>query len=176
MTIRLKGIAWNHTRGYLPMVATAQRFSEMHPEIDIVWDKRSLREFADSPIQRLTERFDLLVIGHPFVGYAARHNILLPLDDYLPKSFLADQAANSAGQSHLSYFYGGHQWALAIDAAAPVSAYRPDLLADASIPIPQTWQEVLGLARRGHVIIPAIPVDCLMNFFMLCSSEGIFLR
>ena len=33
---RLTGITWNHTRGYLPLVATAQRFSEMHPEVEIV--------------------------------------------------------------------------------------------------------------------------------------------
>jgi multiple sugar transport system substrate-binding protein len=34
--IELTGITWNHTRGYLPMISTAQRFSELHPEISIV--------------------------------------------------------------------------------------------------------------------------------------------
>jgi multiple sugar transport system substrate-binding protein len=33
--IRLTGITWNHTRGYTPMVATAQRFCEMRPIADI---------------------------------------------------------------------------------------------------------------------------------------------
>ena len=31
----LRGITWQHTRGYLPMVATAQRFSELHPDVQI---------------------------------------------------------------------------------------------------------------------------------------------
>jgi len=43
----LRGITWDHTRGFLPMVATAQRFSELHPDVRITWEKRSLQHFAD---------------------------------------------------------------------------------------------------------------------------------
>src|SRR3712207_9484902 len=82
-TRSLTGITWNHTRGYLPLVAAAQRFADRDPGVEIVWHKRSLQEFADAPIERLAESFDLLVIDHPFVGYAARHPTLLPLDEYL---------------------------------------------------------------------------------------------
>src|SRR5436309_829135 len=95
--IALTGITWNHTRGYLPMVATAQRFGELHPGVAIVWQKRSLQEFADYPIERLAERFDLLIIDHPFAGQAAEQRVLLPLDEHLPAEFLADQATGSAG-------------------------------------------------------------------------------
>ena len=49
----LKGITWNHMRGFTPMVATAQRFHELHPDTDIVWHKRSLQEFADKPLAQL---------------------------------------------------------------------------------------------------------------------------
>ena len=162
--VRLRGITWNHTRGYLPMVATAQRFPELHPQIEISWQKRSLQEFGDLPINRLAEEFDLLVIDHPFVGNAAAHGTLLPLDEYLPQSFLADQARHSVGQSHESYSYDGHQWALAIDAATPVSSCRPDLLDRHRIALPETWDELIELARRGAVALPAIPIDSLMNF------------
>lgn len=168
----LTGITWNHTRGFLPMVATAQRYGEAHPGVEITWHKRTLQEFADYPIQKLAEEFDLLVIDHPFVGYAAAHPTLLPLDAYLSAEFLADQAAQSVGKSHESYFYDGHQWALAIDAATPVSAYRPDLLEAKKVELPKTWEEVLELARRGLVILAALPVDCLMHFFMFCCALG----
>lgn len=60
------------------MVATAQRFSEMNPEIDIRWEKRTLQEFADHPLEKLVDTFDLLVIDHPFSGHAAAHPALLP--------------------------------------------------------------------------------------------------
>ena len=169
--IQLTGITWDHSRGYLPMVATAQRFLELHG-VEISWRKRSLQEFADYPLQKLTATFDLLVIDHPFVGYAASHPLLLPLDDYLPADYLNDQAENSVGASHHSYQYGGHQWALATDAATPVASYRPDLLKKHGLSLPTTWDDLLELAASGMVILPAIPVDSLMNLYYLCVSQG----
>ena len=139
--IELKGITWNHTRGLLPMLATAQQFEETHPEIAVRWEKRSLQAFADAPLSELTQRFDLLVIDHPSIGEAATQGLLLPLDEYLPADFLADQAQNSVGQSHASYTYDGHQWALAIDAATPIAGWRPDLMERAKATVPSTWSE-----------------------------------
>jgi multiple sugar transport system substrate-binding protein len=167
---RLTGITWNHTRGFLPMVATAQRFAEIHSGVEIVWQKRSLQAFGDQPLEQLAPQFDLLVIDHPFVGYAAAHPVLLALDEYLPAELLIDQAANSVGKSYQSYVYGpaGHLWALPIDAATPVSAWRPDLL---ECP-PATWEELLALAQRGMVVLPAIAIDSLMHFYMICIGLG----
>ncbi len=170
--IELTGITWNHTRGYLPMVATAQRFSELHPDVSITWHKRSLQQFADAPLTDLATRFDLMVIDHPSIGEAAHHNLLLPLDEHLSAAFLADQAANSVGGSHASYNYNGHQYALAIDAATPISGCRPDLMQRAEAQLPATWDELLKLARRGLVTVPAIPIDSLMNLFMLANALG----
>lgn len=168
----LRGITWNHTRGYVPMVATAQRFSELNAGVEIRWEKRSLQEFADWPIEKLAEVYDLLVIDHPFSGYAAGHDVLLPLDGYLEIRFLEDQAAHSVGVSDASYSYGGHKWALAIDAATPVCGYRPDLLQRAGAELPGNWHELLELAERGLVVVPAIGIDSLMNFYMLCDALG----
>lgn len=170
--IELTGITWDHTRGYLPMVATAQRFSELHPDISITWHKRSLQQFADAPLASLAARFDLLVIDHPSIGEAAHANLLLALDQHLPAVFLADQASNSVGASHSSYSWHGHQYALAIDAATPVSGFRSDLLALANAAPPATWDDLLALARRGLVTVPAIPIDSLMNVFMLANALG----
>ena len=168
--IELTGITWNHTRGYLPMVATAQRWAEIHSEISIAWHKRSLQHFADAPLTDLAARFDLLVIDHPSIGEAAHHELLLPLDQHLSGDFLADQAANSVGGSHASYFYEGHQYALAIDAASPICGYRADLVALEDVQLPATWEDLLALARRGLVTVPAIPIDSLMNLFMLANA------
>ena len=170
--IELTGITWNHTRGYLPMAATAQRFSELHPEVAIRWEKRSLQQFADYPVEKLAAEFDLLVIDHPCIGCAAENGVFLPLDELLPQTFLDDQARNSVGRSHESYFYGGHQWALAIDAAAPVSGWRRDLLERAGSEPPKTWAELLSLARRGLVAVPGLAIDSLMHFYMLAAALG----
>lgn len=165
-------MTWGHTRGFLPVVATAQRFQELHPDIEIVWEKRSLKAFEEFPVEKLAADYDLMVIDHPFVGYAAAHGPLLPLDEHLPADFLADQAANSVGASHPSYNYGGHHWALAIDAATPVAFQRDDLLARLGLAAPRTWDELLALAHAGHVEIPAAPINCLMNFYSFCVAHG----
>ena len=168
----LRGITWGHSRGFTPLVAAAQRYSETHPGVSIIWEKRSLQQFADYPIERLTEEYDLLIIDHPWVGAAAALGSVLPLDRHLPASYLADQAANSVGYSHHSYHYDGHQWALAIDAATPVASFRADLLRRAGIRLPETWDEVLAIARMKKLAVPAIPIDLLMNFYMFCIAAG----
>ena len=172
MTVLLKGITWNHSRGFVSVVATAQRFEEMNPDVRIVWEKRSLQEFADAPIQKLAEQYDLLIIDHPWAGFAADKDVLVPLERHLSVEFLADQAAHSVGKSHESYNFDGRQTALAVDAATPVASYREDLLERAGVGVPQTWDDLLALARRGMVAFPGIPIDSLMNFYMMCSSQG----
>lgn len=170
--IVVKGITWGHSRGITPLVAASQRYNELHPGVEIRWTKRSLQEFADYPIEKLTEHYDLLIIDHPWVGCAAATGCVLALDQYLPRVCLADQLQYSTGNSHLSYFYEGHQWALAIDAATPVASYRADLFDKHRASLPQTWEEVIALAKEKRVAVPAIPIDLLMNFYMFCLAHG----
>ena len=66
--IRLRGSTWNHVRGYAPLVATAKTYQLTHPEVAIHWDKRSLQDFADLPVETLAEAYDLVMIDHPSVG------------------------------------------------------------------------------------------------------------
>lgn len=166
--IKLKGITWDHNRGFTSIVAASQRFHELNPNIEISWEKRSLQAFADEPIGELAKRYDLLIIDHPWTGFAARTGVIIPLDNYLPVDFMSDLANNSVGKSHESYAYNNHQWALAIDAATPVAASRPDLL---PVP-PKNWAELVELAKDGKVAIPGIPQDTLMSFYMVCCNLG----
>jgi multiple sugar transport system substrate-binding protein len=170
--ITLKGITWNHSRGFTPMVATAQRFAELNPTVNITWEKRSLQQFADLSIQQLAERYDLLVIDHPWAGFAAKTGSILPFDEYLSAGFLKDQEQNTVGCSYQSYHYDGHQWALAIDAATPVAASRPDLLEQHGLALPKTYDALLTMAKLGLVAFPAIPIDALMTFYTFCCSLG----
>jgi multiple sugar transport system substrate-binding protein len=159
------------------MVATAEAYRAVQPDVRVTWRTRSLQDFADFPLEKLAESYDLLVIDHPFAGFAASDGCLLPLDELLDSAFLADQAAHSVGPSHRSYTYGGHQWALATDAAGHVSAYRPDLIEEIG-GLPETWEEVLALAakrqgkERAQVANPLIPIDALMSFCSICAATG----
>lgn len=168
----LKGITWGHSRGILPLQACSQRIKELYPDVEIQWKQRTLQEFADYPIEKLTEHYDLLIIDHPWVGCAADNKCVLPLDQYLSADFMQNQQDHQVGGSHDSYNYKGHQWALAIDAATPVASYRADLLEQYETPVPTTWEDVLQLAKKGKVAAPSIPIDLLMNFYMFSQIHG----
>lgn len=165
----LRGMTWDHARGYDPMVATSQAYAAAHPGVTITWDKRSLQAFADRPIAEMTEAYDLMVIDHPHVGEVARDGHLLALDGRGRDSALATLAAQSVGASHPSYAFEGRQWGLAIDAATPVACFRPDLLEAA----PRRWDQVLDLARAGKVGFALIPINALMTFFGLARNLGV---
>lgn len=170
--VTLRGITWGHSRGFTPVVATAQRFNELHPGIQIHWEKRSLQAFADGDLNALASQYDLLVIDHPWAGFVAEKGILLPLQKHLPEAYLEDQAAHSVGGSHESYLFNGFQSALAIDAATPVAVYRPDHLEQQRFALPANWNDLLALAKTGRVIYAGIPINMLMDFLMLCATRG----
>jgi multiple sugar transport system substrate-binding protein len=170
--IVLNGITWGHSRGLTPLLAAAQRYAELQPNVTINWKKRTLQEFADFPLEKLVNDYDLLIIDHPWVGRAAATNSVLPLDEYLPAAYLQNQSSNTVGESHISYYYQNHQWALAIDAATPAASYRADLFKQNGAAVPDTWDELLALAKTGKVAIPSIPIDSLMNFYMFCIALG----
>jgi multiple sugar transport system substrate-binding protein len=164
--IALRGMTWDHARGYDPMVATAAEWARRHPGVTITWEKRSLQAFADRPIREMAHSYDLIVIDHPHVGEVAAEGNLLAFDGVGRDAELAVLAAQSVGQSHASYAFEGRQWGLAIDAATPVAAFRPDRL-DAA---PQSWEEAKRLAARGEVGFALIPVNALMTFFGLARN------
>lgn len=169
----LKGIAWNHTRGYVPMVATSQAFTERHEDVDFLWDRRSLWAFGEGSLADLAEQYDLIVLDHPWVPHGADQRLLVPLNEDLPAEWIAAQAADSAGPSHASYLYRGQQWAAAIDAACEVAAFRPDLMEERGWPLPKTYEEVLDLAgTTGAVLAPFNNIDALSHFFTLCANQG----
>jgi multiple sugar transport system substrate-binding protein len=168
----LRGITWDHTRGMTSVVAATQRYHERHGTLDVIWEKRSLQAFADFSLDELSARYDLLVIDHPWVGTASHRAWLVPLEQWLSEEDLKTIQKASVGLSYESYVYEEHLWALPIDAAAPVAAWRPDVLAQRGVEVPQTWDDLLGLARQRIVVLPAKAIDLLMHYYMLVNALG----
>ena len=165
----LKGITWDHPRGFDPMVATSKEFEKKYSDYKIVWDKRPLQAFADRPIEQMAFDYDLMIIDHPHVGEASRKNLLLKLDEYDEyKKSLEIIKLQSVGLSHLSYEFNNHQYALGIDAATPVSAYRPDLIDT----VPNTYEDIIILAENKKVMWPNKPVDAISNFNTITANIG----
>jgi multiple sugar transport system substrate-binding protein len=168
MTVILRGITWEHPRGYDCQVACSTAFGLLHPDIVVRWEYRSLQAFADAPIEDLAERYDLLVVDHPHIPLAAAAGAFARLDGAGFDDELAALAGQSVGRSHESYAHEGHQYGLASDAAAQVSAHRPDLLAAP----PTTWDEVLELAADGRVVWPLKPIDAYSSLITIAGNRA----
>ncbi len=173
----LTGLTWDHPRGYAPLIGGAPEYEKLNPGLKIRWDRRTLREFGEAPIEQYIERYDLLIVDHPFVGYAAAHGALVNLAPFLSEPEKRQIAADSVGPSWESYWYSDGLWALPIDAATQVASYRPDLLLQFSSEVPRTFDEVLSLARKAHgmgkfIAVPACPTDAISLFFTLSANLG----
>lgn len=168
MTVVLRGITWEHARGYESVVAAADAYRTFRPDVEIRWEYRSLQAFADFPIGQLVEQYDLMVIDHPHIPIAAETGALARLDGAGHDDELTKLEHQSVGLSHRSYQYQGHQYGLACDAAAQVSAYRPDLI---DTP-PTSWDEVFALAEQGLVVWPAKPIDAFSSLITLAGTHG----
>jgi len=163
----LRGMTWNHPRGYDPLVACCAVWKE-RTGVDVRWDKRSLQDFEAMSVRLLADHYDLIVIDHPHVGQITRENCLLPLD--APDRDLQRHAVAGAsvGPSYQSYLWAGRLWALPIDAAAQVQAWRPDLVGEPAA----DWDAVMALAKAGSVMCPLRPPHSLMAFFTLAANLG----
>jgi multiple sugar transport system substrate-binding protein len=171
-SVSLRGITWNHSRALPPLVATAQRFEELTPRVQIEWKKRSLHEFGHADLGTLARTFDLLVIDHPMTGDAEADGLLVDLLPLLPEMEIEDMKNDSLGECFSSYVYNGKLYALPIDAAAPGASFRPDLMDRLGLEEPKFWEDVLALARRGWVRMPGFSADIFLNFMGLCVSRG----
>jgi multiple sugar transport system substrate-binding protein len=127
-------MTWDHPRGYEPLRAFGG---------GVDWDVQSLEDFEARPLRELAETYDLVVMDHPGLGAALAGGALLPLDEIFSPEDLTAWETASVGSTWASYTMGGHQWALPIDAATQVGAYRPDRLAAP----PATWGDVARTVR-----------------------------
>jgi multiple sugar transport system substrate-binding protein len=158
----MRGMTWDHPRGYDPLVAASSAWRE-RTGVAIDWDRRSLQDFESYPVETLARRYDLIVVDHPHVGQIAAAGCLVPFEGDLD-----EVAAGSVGGSFESYCWQGRQWALPIDAAAQVQAWVPDRL-DAAV---TDWRGLAALASEGRLAIPLRPPHSLMSLFTLCGLEG----
>ena len=172
--IVLKGITWDHERGYSPLVYTSRAFSKLHPDIRIDWKKRTLKEYGDYPVEKLAQTYDLLLVDHPFMGEAAKQNILLDLEQYMDAEALAIQAQQELGASYRCYRYGDKQLALSVDTAMVTAAYRSDLLSQFNMAPPKTFAEMCSFAKalpKGKKIAsPLCPTDIWCTFLSLGAA------
>jgi multiple sugar transport system substrate-binding protein len=152
MITELRGMTWDHPRGLDSLVASNEL----------------LKSSLGISISEFYEDYDLMVIDHPHVPDAVHARAVVEFERTASTAQLDELSRTSVGQSHNSYVYQGKQWALAIDTAAQVSAYRADKAASA----PVFWSDVFDVAREGTLLWAYKPVDAFSTFATLMAQRG----
>lgn len=157
---KLTGMTWDHPRAYDSLVAASAECLA-RTGVAIAWEKRSLQDFADVPIDRLARAYDLIILDHPHVGQIAESGCLRPLPG-MPLTA-------SLGGSVECYEWQGQSWAWPIDAACQMAVIRPDLARG----FPQTWDQIMGPEGDGFRLLTALqPVDAFDMMLTLLASRG----
>jgi multiple sugar transport system substrate-binding protein len=154
-------MAWDHPRARNPLEAVSAEWSNASGN-RVLWDARPLKDFEDQPLDELAAAYDLVLMDYPFTATAATSGLVVPVNDWVPLDYLRDQAGHAVGPSYDSYTWNDRQWALAIDAAAQVSAARPDLMEASGLwQVPDTWSDVAELIheRSGAPARVAMPLN-----------------
>jgi len=167
--MRYRGLTWNHPRGYAALVAAAVQLDEARDALGIAWDRQPLEGFESHPIAQLCARYDLVVLDHPHVGEAIEQRCLQPLENLFRSDELATLSKQIIGPSYSSYAYGGKHWALPLDAATQVCAYRADLIDEAP---PRTWAEVVALSERVPVALSLAGPHAALSFWSIAAALG----
>lgn len=178
MKRRLKGMTWDHARGFDPLQKGVPLFVADHPDFEIEWTRRSLRDFGVQPVEVLAQQYDIIVIDHPFCGRAKATGCLLDLKPLFPASFFAMLEKESVGPSTRSYYYRDGIWGLPTDAASQVASYRPDLLAALGFDHPpKRWAEVLEVGKAArkagkYLGLPGVQSDAACLVVSLSANLG----
>jgi multiple sugar transport system substrate-binding protein len=159
-----RGLTWDHPRGYNALAAAATQADALA----LSWDKHPLEGFESHPIGDLCTRYDLVVLDHPHVGEAVAADCLVPVEDLFGADEIAAWRGAVAGPSLASYHYAGQHWALPLDAATQVMAYRRDSVA---LP-PLEWAQLPAFAREHAVALSLAGPHAILSFQSICGALG----
>src|SRR5680860_423203 len=166
----LRGITWNHSRAYPPLVAVSQRYEELNPGTRIQWDRRTLDEFGHKPIDKLINEYDLIVIDHPWAEFCFDKNLVFDLKEKLLPEQRSDLENNCIGRSFESYVLEDKLLAIPIDGATPVPSWRPDLIEKHGLQVPKTWDDLIAMSDNKHVVMPGFGADLFLNWLMFLHA------
>ncbi|MDQ0839921.1 extracellular solute-binding protein [Sphingomonas faeni] len=167
MTPDYRGLTWDHPRGHNAL-AEAARLTGAAGTGSIAWDTHSLEGFESRPIAEQCALYDLVVLDHPHVGEAVASDCIVPLEELFAADEIAALEADTVGPSLASYRFAGRHWALPLDAATQVMAYRSDW----NEAPPTSWDAVIALSERAPVALSLAGPHAALSFQSVCGALG----
>ena len=136
---------------------------------------------AEAPVSS----FDVVTINMPWLAEFANRGALAPLDRYIQPDVI--QPHDYQKMVWQTGAWRGEQFAIPIYVTIEVLAARRDMLDEAALPPPRTFDEVIGVARSFHApgrnrygivwnAARGMPLAHSFMFFLGCCGGGIFGR
>lgn len=168
MTAPYRGLTWDHPRGANTLIAAVGNWPGAGADPLIDWKTQPLEGFESHPISDLCANYDLIVLDHPHIGEAIAGNCLQPIDTLFEPAALTALETNTIGPCYASYHMSGRLWALPLDAATQVMAYRADLLDHEPT---KTWQAVEQLSETsGRVALSLAGPHAFLTLLSIASA------
>ena len=165
----LRGITWEHPRGYDCQVAAAAEYERrtgvrVRVGVPVAAGSSPTRRSRTSPPATTCSSSTTRTSR-----WRPRPGCWPPLDGAGHDEELAALAADSVGPSHATYAHGGHQYGLATDTATQVAVHRPDLLPRRRRrPGTRCW----SWPGEGRVVWPAKPIDAWSSLCTIAANRG----
>ena len=174
---QIRGIGWDHPRCMSPLIGSVSDFNKIHPQLEIIWDTRSLYDFGEGNLKELLNDYDLIIFDHPYTGEISENKWFVDLSASLSVEERSIFENDSLGSSWQSYQTETGIWGLPIDSAAQVASYRPDLMDRLKTPVPRSIAEVFKLVEKARernlwVALPLAPCDAICTFMTLAANSG----
>jgi len=129
--------------------AVISRFEQLYPDIEVRLiegppDTDTREDMYTTSLLAGQNTYDLIFMDIIWVAKFARSNWILPLDDYFPpeeqEAFLPADIQGSR--------YQGRIYRVPMRSDVGVLYYRKDLLSQAHLQPPRTWQDLIEIAQR----------------------------
>ena len=174
--ITLEFVVWNYSLDTIE--DNARQFEAENPGIKVNITDYPWSDYHDSMVLRLRggTQTDVAYVGQDWLPAWAAAGFFAPLEDVAPADVLDDLKSDMAGFSLSDMTYAGKLYGLPYYADTISFLYNKNILEDAGIPVPTTWEEVMAAAEKlkaggmEHPIVYEFDQE-LPNFFDAFLSQ-----
>lgn len=146
--VTLQFVVWNYSLDVIQ--SNVAKFEAANPGIKVKVTDYTWPDYQDSITLRFRSNTptDVLYVGQDWLPAWAAAGYLAPLDKIAPPGVLDDLQKDIAGFALKDMTYNGKLYGLPYYADTISFLYNKKILAQAGIPVPQTWDEVMAAAEK----------------------------
>jgi multiple sugar transport system substrate-binding protein len=146
--ITLEFVVWNYSLDTIQ--DNIKNFEAENPHIKVNLTDYAWPDYQDSLILRFrgNTQTDVIYGGQDWLPAWASAGFVAPLEDIAPDGAVADLEKDIAGFARSDTTYEGKVYGLPYYADTISFLYNKEILANAGIAVPQTWEEVTAAAEK----------------------------